>query len=223
LAFQQKENLKGKNHMQKLILATLAGLLISSTMTLAQSLTPSTGLTTASAALKAGANAAPSAARNGLAPYVGIGIGLRQRYYRLENAVAELVKQNGPNVTSDMALDATARAADPTLPPNATRDQKINATKAYLQKATYSDDVAAECNLVFTGAPAEKAGIKQSDLIVAIDNKSINGLDASGLIKALKDGGPAGSSVSITVLRKEPDGSKSTHVYTVVRGTVTPH
>jgi len=196
--------------MKKLILATLAGLLISSNITLAQT-------TMSSLATSINANLAPPGS------YVGIGIGLRPRYLRIENALAELVKQNGgSNITPDMALDATARAALPTLPANATNDEKTKARDAYLRSATYSDDVVAECNDVFAGAPAEHAGIKQFDQIVAVNNKPITGLDAAGLVKLLKGGGAAGSRVAITVLRAEKDGSKSSHTYTIVRGNVVP-
>jgi carboxyl-terminal processing protease len=63
------------------------------------------------------------------------------------------------------------------------------------------------------GTPAERAGIRSGDLIIAIDGKSTDGLSTDEAVKKIR--GPKGSTVTFTVSR---DGKTSE--YKVVRDTI---
>ena len=48
--------------------------------------------------------------------------------------------------------------------------------------------------------PAQKAGIKTSDLIISIDGQSIKGLDLGEAVKKMR--GPKGSEITLSIIRK---------------------
>lgn len=52
-------------------------------------------------------------------------------------------------------------------------------------------------------SPAEKAGLKAGDQIIAIDGKSVEGVDPSIVLKSVL--GPAGTTVTLTIKRTSPD------------------
>ncbi len=51
----------------------------------------------------------------------------------------------------------------------------------------------------FPGSPAEKAGLKPGDAVLAIDGKDVSSLDGNLVIRQIK--GPAGSKVNLTIAR----------------------
>ncbi|HSR94054.1 MAG TPA: S41 family peptidase [Solirubrobacterales bacterium] len=59
---------------------------------------------------------------------------------------------------------------------------------------------------VFKGSPAERAGIKPGETIVAVDGKSIAGLDSSAATALIK--GPEGSEVTVGVRAQKSDGTR---------------
>ncbi len=65
-----------------------------------------------------------------------------------------------------------------------------------------------------TGSPAESAGIKAGDIVIAVDGESIDGLPIGESIKKIK--GPAGTKVELTILRSGREKK-----ITVTRGAIT--
>ena len=65
------------------------------------------------------------------------------------------------------------------------------------------------------GSPAERAGIKPQDVIVAIDDKETFGLSLSEAVGKIR--GPKASSVKLTILSS---GAKQTHDVSVVRAAI---
>ena len=59
---------------------------------------------------------------------------------------------------------------------------------------------AVEIITVFDGSPAEKAGVHPGDLLVAVDDSPVSGLDVSGCVKRIK--GESGTLVKLKLLRK---------------------
>lgn len=62
---------------------------------------------------------------------------------------------------------------------------------------------AVEIITVFDGSPAEKAGVRSGDLLVAVDGNPVSGLDISGCVKHIK--GENGTLVKLKLLRKGHD------------------
>jgi len=55
------------------------------------------------------------------------------------------------------------------------------------------------------GSPAEKAGLKSGDEIIAIDGKSVTGVDPSVVLRSVL--GPAGTTVTLTIHRPDPEST----------------
>jgi len=68
---------------------------------------------------------------------------------------------------------------------------------------------------VFKGSPAEKAGLKDGDIIIAVDGEDIT--DLTLLEQVSKIRGPAGSKVVLTIIR---EGVRDPFDVTVVRGKI---
>jgi carboxyl-terminal processing protease len=67
------------------------------------------------------------------------------------------------------------------------------------------------------GSPADAAGLKAGDEIIAVDGKDQTGIDPTITLKSVK--GPADSEVKLTIHRPDPD---STFDVTIVRKTISP-
>lgn len=67
-----------------------------------------------------------------------------------------------------------------------------------------------------TGSPAEKAGIKPGDSIMAIDGQSINGWSLNQAVDKIR--GPKGTDVSLTILHKDENSPKEIKI---TRDTIT--
>lgn len=65
------------------------------------------------------------------------------------------------------------------------------------------------------GSPAEKAGLKPNDKILAVNDKSIRGMSANEAVLLIR--GKKGTSVKLTI---QPAGSKETAEMTIVRDTI---
>lgn len=68
------------------------------------------------------------------------------------------------------------------------------------------------------GSPASKAGIKSGDIIMAVDGKSIAGVDLNTIVTEIK--GPKGTKVTLTVLHK---GSSNSVDIPIIRNTIVVH
>ncbi len=68
---------------------------------------------------------------------------------------------------------------------------------------------------VFKGSPAEKAGLKDGDIIIAVDGEDITGLTLLEQVSKIR--GPAGSKVVLTILR---EGVRDPFDVTVIRGKI---
>jgi carboxyl-terminal processing protease len=68
----------------------------------------------------------------------------------------------------------------------------------------------------FEGSPAEKAGLKAGDEIIAVDGKDVTGVDPSVVLESVK--GEAGTTVVLTIHRSNPE---STFDVTITRETIT--
>ena len=55
----------------------------------------------------------------------------------------------------------------------------------------------------FPGSPAELAGLKPGDMVIAIDGKDMTGVDGNLVLKQIR--GPAGTEVTLTIKRKDED------------------
>lgn len=69
---------------------------------------------------------------------------------------------------------------------------------------------------VFEGSPAQKAGLKAGDEIIAVDGKDVTGIEPSVVLESVK--GEAGTSVILTIHRSNPE---STFDVTITRETIT--
>jgi uncharacterized caspase-like protein len=67
-----------------------------------------------------------------------------------------------------------------------------------------SDNQSIDVAEVFSGSPAEKAGVKQNDIITAIDNEPVSGLALDEIIKRTR--GPANTKVNLTISRAGQSG-----------------
>lgn len=56
------------------------------------------------------------------------------------------------------------------------------------------------------GSPAEKAGLKPGDQIIAVDGEDMTGIDGTLVIRKVL--GPAGSTITLTILRESEDGAE---------------
>lgn len=74
---------------------------------------------------------------------------------------------------------------------------------------------AVEIITVFEGSPAEKAAVQAGDLLIAVDDKAVSGLDIAGCVKRIK--GESGTLVRLKLLRK---GYTAPLELTVRRGQV---
>ena len=68
---------------------------------------------------------------------------------------------------------------------------------------------------VFDGSPAEKAGVRTNDILLAVDGKSVSALSIEECVKLIK--GENGSLVKLQIMRK---GENSPRILTVRRGNV---
>lgn len=68
---------------------------------------------------------------------------------------------------------------------------------------------------VFPGSPAEKAGLKDGDIIIKVDGEDITGLTLLEQVSKIR--GPAGSKVVLTIVR---EGVRDPFDVTVVRGRI---
>ena len=80
-------------------------------------------------------------------------------------------------------------------------------TRAAGGGATDCSTLGADCQLVIiapmAGSPAEKAGIRPGDVVVAVDATSVDGLTVAGARDIIR--GPKGTSVTLTVVRDGGD------------------
>ena len=63
-----------------------------------------------------------------------------------------------------------------------------------------NQDNVLEIMRLYPGQPAEKAGVKQGDVVIAVDGRSIAGFSAYEAIALIR--GPAGTTVKLSILRK---------------------
>jgi carboxyl-terminal processing protease len=89
------------------------------------------------------------------------------------------------------------------------QNQQANATLQgdYEGIGAYVDSSGSYLKIIapMPGSPAEKAGLKSGDLIVAVDGKDVTGLDGSLVLQKIL--GPAGTPVTLTIQRSGLDKS----------------
>src|SRR6185312_10676463 len=80
-------------------------------------------------------------------------------------------------------------------------NQQLSGTFAgigiYIQQDPKTKDISVVSTI--DGAPAQKAGLKHGDVIIAVDGKNVVGMDEAALQPLIE--GPAGTQVSITIRR----------------------
>ncbi|MCC6456419.1 MAG: S41 family peptidase [Caldilineaceae bacterium] len=67
----------------------------------------------------------------------------------------------------------------------------------------------------FDGSPADQAGVKAGDIILAVDGEDVTSLPLNDIVNKIR--GPEGTDVTLSLLR--PDGSRSVEV-TITRGEI---
>lgn len=70
---------------------------------------------------------------------------------------------------------------------------------------------------VFAGSPAQKAGLREGDSIVAVDGKDVSALSVQSVVDLVR--GPVGAPVRLTV---RPAGQTTTRIVQVARGQIQP-
>ncbi|HLA16785.1 MAG TPA: S41 family peptidase [Candidatus Limnocylindrales bacterium] len=79
------------------------------------------------------------------------------------------------------------------------------ATQAPDDSATECSTLGPDCQLVviapLAGSPAEKAGIRPGDVVIAVDGTSVDGLTAAGARDIIR--GPKGTTVRLTIARDD--------------------
>ena len=69
----------------------------------------------------------------------------------------------------------------------------------------------------FDGSPADKAGVKSGDIIMAVDDEDTAGLELSEIVDRIR--GPEDTEVTLTLLRLDDEESESVDI-TIVRGEI---
>lgn len=70
----------------------------------------------------------------------------------------------------------------------------------------------------FPGSPAQAAGLLPGDLITAVNGRNITDLTETEAVNLVR--GPAGSRVTLTIVREAEDGASATQDYTVIRAKI---
>src|SRR5690349_23040735 len=80
-------------------------------------------------------------------------------------------------------------------------NQQLSGTFAGIGIYIQQDPKTKDISIVSTidGAPAQKAGLKHGDIIIAVNGKNVVGMDESAMQPLIE--GPAGTQVTITVRR----------------------
>ncbi len=96
-------------------------------------------------------------------------------------------------------------------------NQQLSGTFAGIGIYIQQDPKTKDISIVSTidGAPAQKAGLKRGDIIIAVDGKSVVGMDENALQPLI--GGAAGTQVTVTV-RRPSDGKVLT--FKMTRATI---
>lgn len=121
---------------------------------------------------------------------------------------------------TDSAIDGMLKTLDPYsayLSPERYRELEIGTSGEFGgvgMEVTVEEDVLTVIAPI-EGTPAEKAGIKPRDQILAIEGKSTEGMDVQEAVKLLR--GPKGSPVKITIKR---EGEDSPRDVTLVRDKI---
>lgn len=90
----------------------------------------------------------------------------------------------------------------------------LNNTYQGIGAALQADDNGIIVVEIFENSPAEKAGLRTSDIIIAVDGKSVEGMDAASASELIK--GKAGTEVRLTIIRN----GWNMDLF-IIRGTVT--
>jgi len=112
---------------------------------------------------------------------------------------------------TDSAIDGMLKTLDPYsayLSPERYRELEIGTSGEFGgvgMEVTVEEDVLTVIAPI-EGTPAEKAGIKPRDQILAIEGKSTEGMDVQEAVKLLR--GPKGSPVKITIKREGEDAPR---------------
>ncbi len=121
---------------------------------------------------------------------------IHQNYYRQPLDDAALV-----NGALEGLLDALPDQHSTYLDPQETMDANMAMSGEYDGIGAYVDTEAELLTIVrpIAGSPAEAAGLKAGDQIIAVDGEDVIGMDAA--LVRLKVLGPAGTDVTLTILR----------------------
>lgn len=157
-----------------------------------------------------------------------VGVGADDATYQgLSNftRVLDLVERNyveevDSEKLTDSAIDGMLKTLDPYsayLSPERYRELEIGTSGEFGgvgMEVTVEEDVLTVIAPI-EGTPAEKAGIKPRDQILAIEGKSTEGMDVQEAVKLLR--GPKGSPVKITIKR---EGEAAPREVTLVRDKI---
>ncbi|WP_196766796.1 S41 family peptidase [Burkholderia territorii] len=147
----------------------------------------------------------------------------------LKAAVEVLKKQHLTDVDIGALLDATVHDGIKTLPYarffNATEEQERRDDERRARDGTPGIGIVFETRPdglhiidVIPDAPAERAGVRPDDLVVAMNDRSVVGIDSRDVVKLAK--GDAGVPLKLTVRR---GANHATLTFAPVRAIVHPH
>ncbi|WP_081082239.1 S41 family peptidase [Burkholderia diffusa] len=147
----------------------------------------------------------------------------------LKAAVEVLKKQHLTDVDIGALLDATVHDGIKTLPYarffNATEEQERRDDERRARDGTPGIGIVFETRPdglhiidVIPDAPAEQAGVRPDDLVVAMNDRSVVGIDSSEVVKLAK--GDAGMPLKLTIRR---GANHATLTFAPVRAIVRPH
>jgi len=147
-------------------------------------------------------------------------LGQRFDYYmQPENHQAENAEEDATlvGIGSTLGEHGFAKAVKQLIADAKTAGTKPDEAK-YHELQKLSDDRPIIIYEPIPGGPADKAGLKKGDYIIAVDGKSVNGETLEDAIKTIK--GKEGTTVNLTISRDNGKGGRTTSVLSIVRAKV---
>jgi len=126
---------------------------------------------------------------------------IKQKYYKPEAVTATLLNIGAAHGMVDALPDPYSAYLDPQEYKEFLQSTAGNYSGIGVLVKENKDKQGIIIVKVFPGSPAEKAGLKNGDIIVKVNGEDITGLPIEAVTPKIK--GPAGTKVKLTVLRGE--------------------